>query len=157
MRAAPAMFLVSILSAGAFAQAQGVQTFRFEKKEGSHTARLVVRTRPFARAKHQSTRVVRGQTMVDGRPAIGTDGNIPGTEIESMKLHLDGKEIALPRRLYVDCFDPKFGAEYVTVKFGRGFQSVIVSMSGSDGAGGYLATWTLRKDGQHRRTIVPGG
>jgi hypothetical protein len=156
------MFLVLILvlilsAAGVVAQPQGVRTFQFEKKEGARTARLVVRTRLFARAKHPGTRVVRGQTMVDGRPAIGTDGNIPGTEIESMVLYLDGKGIPISRRLYADCFDPKFGADYVNMKFERGFPGVIVSMSGSDGAGGYLAIWRLRKDGRHRRTIVPGG
>ena len=161
MRATSAMFLVLIISAGVFAQSfalpKGIRTFQFEKKEGSHTARLVFRTRLFARAKHGSTRVVRGQTMVDGRPAIGTDGNIPGAEIDSMKFYLDGKQITIPRRLYADCFDPKFGDGYVTLKFGQGFQSVIVSMSGSDGAGGYQAIWRLRKDGRHRRTIIPGG
>lgn len=157
MRATSAMFLVLIISAGVFAQSKGIRTFQFEKKEGSHTARLVFRTRLFARAKHGSTRVVRGQTMVDGRPAIGTDGNIPGVEIDSMKFYLDGKEITIPRRLYADCFDPNFGDDYVTLKFGQGFQSVIVSMSGSDGAGGYQAIWRLRKDGRHRRTIIPGG
>jgi len=74
-----------------------------------------------------------------------------------MKFYLDGKQITIPRRLYADCFDPKFGDGYVTLKFGQGFQSVIVSMSGSDGAGGYQAIWRLRKDGRHRRTIIPGG
>jgi len=96
---------------------------------------------------------VRGQTMVDGRPAIGTDGNIPGVEIDSMRFYLDGKEIRIPSRLYADCFEPNFGNDYVTLKFGRDLQSVIISMSGSDGAGGYQVVWRLRKNGQHRRSI----
>ena len=95
--------------------------------------------------------------MVDGRPAIGTDGNIPGVEIESMRFYLDGREIKIPRRLYADCFDPKFGSDYVTLEFGRDFRGVVVRMSGSDGAGGYQAIWRLRKDGRHGRSIVPGG
>ena len=157
MRATSSMFLILIISAGVFAQSNGIKTFQFEKKEGSHTARVVFRTRLFTRAKHRSAGVVRGQTMVDGRPAIGTDGNIPGAEIDSMRFYLDGKEIIIPRRLYADCFEPNFGDDYVSLKFGRGFQSVIVSMSGSDGAGGYQAIWTLRKDGRHRRSIITGG
>jgi len=153
MRLTSAMLLVLVISAGVFAQSTGTRTFQFEKKEGSHTARVVFRTKVFARAGHRSTKVVRGQTMVDGRPAIGTDGNIPGVEIDSMKFYLDGKEIRIPSRLYADCFEPNFGNDYVTLKFGRDLQSVTISMSGSDGAGGYQVVWRLRKNGQHRRSI----
>ena len=157
MRAMSAVFLVLIMSAAVSAQSERPETFQFQTKEGSHTARVVFRTRLFARARHWSTRVVRGQTMVDGRPAIGTDGNIPGVEIESMRFYFDGKEVRIPRRLYADCFDPNFGNDYVTLKFGRDLRGVIITMSGSDGAGGYQAIWRLRKDGQHGRSIIPGG
>jgi hypothetical protein len=157
MRAMSAVFLVMIMSAAVSAQSERLGTFQFEKKEGSHTARVVFRTRLFARARHRSTRVVRGQTMVDGRPAIGTDGNIPGLEIDSMRFYFDGKEIRIPRRLYADCFDPNFGNDYVTLEFGRDLRGVTVTMTGSDGAGGYQAIWRLRKDGRHGRSIIPGG
>ena len=156
MRTMSAMFLLLLISAGVSAQSKRIGTFQFEKKEGSHVARVVFRTRTFTSAGHRSTRVVEGQTMVDGRPAIGTDGNIPAVEIDSMRFYLDGKEIKIPRRLYADCFDPNFGNDYVTLDFGREFRGVIITVSGSDGAGGYQAVWTLRKDGQHRRTITPG-
>lgn len=153
MRLALAMLLVLIISAGAFAQPTETKTYKFETKEGSHTARVVFRTKVFARAGHRSTKVVRGQTMVDGRPAIGTDGNIPGVEIDSLRFYLDEKEIRIPSRLYADCFEPNFGNDYVTLNFGRDFQSVIIRVSGSDGAGGYQVIWRLRKNGQHRRSI----
>ena len=157
MRATSATFLVLLISAGVSAQSKGTETFRFEKKAGPHVARVVVRTKRFTRAGHRSTRVVRGQTMIDGRPAIGTDGNIPGVEIASMRFYFDGKEIKVPRRLYADCFDPHFGDEYVTLEFEREFRGVVITMSGSDGAGGYQAIWRLSEDGRHRRSIVPGG
>jgi hypothetical protein len=156
MRALSALFLVLLISAGVSAQSNRIGTFQFEKKAGSHVARVVFRTRSFTRAGHRSTRVVRGQTMIDGRPAIGTDGNIPGVEIASMRFYLDGKEIKIPRRLYADCFEPNLGNDYVTLELGREFRSVVVTMAGSDGAGGYQAIWRLRKDGQHRRSIIPG-
>lgn len=156
MRATCTMFLVLIMSAGVCAQSKRIGTFQFEKKEGTHMARVVFRTRVFARARHRSAGVVRGQTMIDGRPAIGTDGNMPSVEIYSMRFYLDGREIKIPASLYADCFDPNFGADYVTLKYERDFQSVAISMSGSDGAGGYQVNWRLRKNGQHRRSIVSG-
>jgi hypothetical protein len=145
------------MSACAFAQPGRITTYQFEKKEGGHTARVVFRTRVFARARHRSAAVVRGQTKVDGRPAIGTDGNMPAVEIASMRFYLDAKEIKVPGRLYADCFDPKFGDDYVTLEFGRGSRDVIISMSGSDGAGGYQVIWRLRKNGRHTRSINLGG
>ena len=153
MRAISAMFLVLIMSAGVFAQSQRVGTFQFEKKQGTHKARVVFRTRMLDRAAHRVTGIGQGQTMVDGRPAIGTDGNIPTVEIVSMRFYLDGKEIKIPERLYADCFDPNFSKDNVTLKFGSAFRSVIVSMFGSDGAGGYEVTWTLVKNGRHSRSI----
>jgi hypothetical protein len=151
------MFLFLLISsAGVSARSKKIETFQFEKQAGSHVARVVFRTRKFTRARHRSTVVVRGQTMVDGRPAIGTDGNIPGVEIVSMRFYLDGKEIKIPRRLYADCFDPHFGNDYVNLEFERGFGSVTIKMSGSDGAGSYQAVWRLRKGGRHRRSIIPG-
>ena len=157
MRATSAMFLVLIISAGVSAQSERIGIFQFEKTAGPHVARVVFRTRRFARARHRSTRVVRGQTMVDGHPAIGTDGNIPGVEIDSMRFYLDGKEIKIPKRLYADCFDPNFGDDYVTLEFEGELRSVVITISGSDGAGSYQAIWRLKKDGQHHRSIVPGG
>lgn len=154
MKVVSAAFLILVMSAGIFPQSKRVETFQFEKQGGSHTARVVFRTKVFARAGHRSAKVVRGQTMIDGRPAIGTDGNMPGVEIVSMRFYLDGKEIKIPRRLYADCFEPHFGDDYVTIEFGRDFRSVTVSMSGSDGAGGYQVIWTLRKNGQHTRSII---
>jgi hypothetical protein len=157
MRATCATLLVLLIPAGVFAQPGRIRTYQFEKKEGDHVARVVFRTRKFTRAGHRSTRVVRGRTMVDGRPAIGTDGNMPGVEIASMRFYLDGKEIKVPGRLYADCFDPKFGDDYVTLEFGRDSREVIISMSGSDGAGGYQVIWRLRKNGRHSRSINQGG
>jgi hypothetical protein len=153
MRAMAAMLLVLILPTGVFAQSKRVGTFQFEKKQGAHKALVIFRTRALPDAGRRVTQVEQGQTMVDGRPAIGTDGNIPGVEIVSMRFYLDGKEIKIPRRLYADCFDPNFGKEDVTLRFGPAFRSVIVSMLGSDGGGAYEVTWTLVKDGQHRRSI----
>src|SRR6266480_6988779 len=58
-------------------QADKTGNFRFEKSQGAHTAVVIFHTRAFQRSKHRVTRDSRQQTRVDGRPAIGTDGNIP--------------------------------------------------------------------------------
>jgi hypothetical protein len=108
MRPTFTMLLGLIISTGVFAQAKGTRTFQFEKKEGSHSARVVFRTRIFARAGHRSARVVQGQTMVDGRPAIGTDGNIPVVEIDSMRFYLDGERDQNPVKVVCGLFRAAF-------------------------------------------------
>jgi hypothetical protein len=94
--------------------------------------------------------------MVNGKLALGTDGNIPNIEIDSVKLSFDGKEIIIPKNLYANCFEPNLDERDLSLRFSRDFQSLIVTMSGSDGAGGYEVVWRFRKDGRHSRSITRG-
>jgi hypothetical protein len=60
------------------------------------------------------------------------------------------------KRLYADCYEPNLNESDLEIKFERGFQGVMISMVGSDGAGGYEVTWRLRKNGNHTRSISKG-
>jgi hypothetical protein len=120
------------------------------KTKGSHTAKVVFKTKPFVRAKHKVEISKRG-TVIDGQVALGTDDTVPRTEIGSVKLFFDGKEVIVPRRLYTDCYEPNFGSDYFRVKFGDHGESLLVFMAGSDAAGGYQVYWVFRKDGKHSR------
>ena len=96
------------------------------------------------------------QKLIDGRFAHGTDGNIPNIEIALIKLSLDGRDIPIPGNLYSDCFEPNLNASDLVIRFGRKFQSVIIRMSGSDGAGSYEVVWRFRKNGSHSRSFRQG-
>ncbi len=133
-------------------------TFRFEDRREGHVSRLVFRTGAFVPSRHRITRGKRldlSVTEVDGRMALGTDGNTPRTEIRSVEFYFDGRRVAVPRRLYSDCFEPSFGADYFAVKNGDDGASVLVFMAGGDAAGGYQVVWVLRKDGRHSRFSTP--
>jgi hypothetical protein len=153
MRIASVMLGVLIISASALAQANKTGTFKFEKKAGSHLVRVVFHTRTFERSRHKITGDATHQTSIDGRPAIGTDGNFPKVEIDSMRVYFDGQEIKIPSRLYADCFEPHLDKDDVKLKVGSDFQSVTIEMLGSDGAGGYEMTWRLKKNGRHSRSV----
>jgi hypothetical protein len=88
--------------------------------------------------------------IIDGRVAYGAEV-IPQAEIKSIRFYLDGKTIKVPKRLYSDCYDPNLRDNPLTLRFSDDFQSVFVSMWGSDGAGGYNVIWVLRKNGRHSR------
>ena len=153
MRITFVMLGMLITSTSAVAQADKTGTFKFEQKAGSHLVRVVFHTRTFERSRHKITGDETHQTSIDGRPAIGTDGNFPKVEIDSMRLYFDGQEVKVPSRLYADCFEPHFDKGDVKLKVGGNFQSVTVEMSGSDGAGGYEMTWRLKKNGRHSRSV----
>ena len=123
--------------------------------QGTHKALVIFHTRAFEPTKHK-VKARNYQTIVDGRFAHGTDGNVPNIEIESIKLLLDGTDVTIPRKHYSDCFEPSLDGSYLAIRFGRDFRSVIVTMSGSDGAGSYEVVWRFRKNGYHSRSFSQG-
>jgi hypothetical protein len=155
-----AVVLILACAACAYAQrapAGKVGAFRFEDKREGHASRLVFRTGAFEPSKHRITHGPEDvrRLEVDGRLALGVDETTPRVEIKSVQFYFDGRRVAVPRRLYSDCFDPNFGAEYFAVKNGDDGASMLVFMAGSDAAGGYEVVWVLRKDGRHSRFTTP--
>jgi hypothetical protein len=132
------------------AQSKRIGIFRFEKKKGSHEVKVIVRTRPFDSSKHKVAYVEKMGNTVDGRRAYGAE-TVPEAEIDAIEFLFDGKKIRIPKSLYADCYDPDLHDNPLTIRFSRDFQSASVSMSGSDGAGGYRVVWILRKTGHHSR------
>ena len=119
-----------------------------------------MKTKIFDASKRRLRVVGEGEllvTKVDGRVAYGTDGGVPASEIESLRLFINGREVPSPRRLYSDCFNPSYGDGALAVKFGDDPQTVFVFMHGSDGAGVYDVVWVLRRDGRHSRFANAGG
>ena len=156
-----ATLLILACAACAYAQrapAGKLGTFRFEDRREGHTSRLVFRTGAFEPSKHRITFGKPSDPLylkVDGRGAFGVDGNTPRTEIKSFEFYFDGRRVAVPRRLYSDCFNPSFGKDYFAVKNGDDGASLLVFMAGSDAAGSYQVLWVLRKDGRHSRFTNP--
>jgi hypothetical protein len=151
-----AVILTLIGFATSLAQSNGIGAFKFEKRQGSHKALVIFHTRAFEPSKHRVTKARNYQTLIDGRWAHGTDGNVPKIEIALVKLSLDGKDVSIPGRIYADCFEPDLNASDLVLRFGRNFRSVIITMSGSDGAGSYEVIWRLRKNGNHSRSFSQG-
>jgi len=168
MRKLLSLSLFLVFSANVWAQSKDTGTFQFVERMGHHTAKLIVKSRVFARSRHNITfadeqylrrnQVSLAQgvslvTKVDGREPLGVDGTVPRIEIESMVVFFDGRKIAIPQRFYSDCYNPNLGKNYFATKLNGEGDSLLVFMAGSDGAGGYEVMWVLRKDGHHSRFI----
>ena len=139
-------------------------TAEFTGSKGAHVAKLILTSKHFVPSAH---RIVRTKDcfMIDGRRPIGTDCGVPGFEIASMRLFIDGKKVVIPKRLYSDCYNPPFFKDYkergtmknyLAIKFSDDLKSVFVFLTGGDGAGVYDAIWIFRKDGRHSRFTNSG-
>ncbi|HYX72205.1 MAG TPA: hypothetical protein VE732_05500 [Nitrososphaera sp.] len=150
--------ILLLIQASVYAQSKKISTFQFTEKRGNHTALLVFRTGAFERSKHKITY---GKQLdltvleVDGRMALGVDGNIPRVEIQSLDFYFDGKKIVVPKRLYSDLYEPNLEKGNFAIKLGDDGNSLLAFMAGSDAAGGYQVIWVLRKDGRHSRFSTP--
>jgi hypothetical protein len=139
-------------------------TAEFTVRNGAHKAKVIFTSKIFVPSAHKIVRT-KDCLTIDGKKPIGTDCTVPSAEIASMRLFIDGKEIVIPKRLYSDCYQPPRFGEYqeglrnnnVAIKFSDDLQAVFVFMAASDGAGGYDAIWTFRRDGRHSRFTNSGG
>ncbi|WNJ17136.1 hypothetical protein [Pontibacter sp. G13] len=85
---------------------------------------------------------------IDGRPVWGTDGNFPKTQVDDIKVRLNGKEIVIHEVFYSDIFE--CGSKLSIYKNG---DTYFVHQSNSDGAGGYEIVWVLDKNGLKQRLV----
>ena len=132
------------------AQSKRIGTFRFHTQKAGHTASVIFGVKPFASGKPVYDPNV--GVLVNGRKAHGAE-TTPEAEITSMIVSFDGRHIRIAPRLYSDCFDPNLRDNPLTIRIARNFNSIRISMGGSDGAGGYEVTWVVRKNGRTTRSF----
>src|SRR5262245_1301974 len=126
-----ALIILSIITTGALAQGGNTGTFRFEERNGTYIAKIVITAKTFLPSQHSLTfadkdYLRRNQislangvsllTKIDGRAPLGTDGTIPRREIASMTVFFNGARLLVPRSLYADCYDPHFEKETFAAK-----------------------------------------
>lgn len=152
-----------ILGCTVFSLAQQKKdTFESIKRNSSNSVKLVFKTKPFSRGKRK-IEVIDKNTMIDGRFALGTYGNTPSIEIESIGLFWNDVEIPVPKKFYADCFEPDFEggnfrlkfSDENRIKFSDDGESLMAFMAGGNAAGGYMIYWIFRKDGNHSRFSKP--
>jgi hypothetical protein len=118
-----------------------------------------IRTQPFKRTTHRLTLDESGGVRkVDGRRALGTDAGPPEylkSEITSIAVVWNGTRRPIDRRFFADCFNTSAIPARVLVS--DDFQSVMITLSGGDGAGHYEVTWTASSDGLVRRFLAQAG
>ena len=87
-------------------------------------------------------------TAIDGRTAWGTDGNFPKTQVDDIRVKIDGQEIEINKVFYSDIYE--CDNEISIYKNG---DTYFVNQWNSDGAGAYEIVWVLDKNGLKQRLV----
>ncbi|WP_125077687.1 hypothetical protein [Rufibacter latericius] len=85
---------------------------------------------------------------IDGRPAWGTDGNFPKTQVTGVHVILEGERIQISKAFYGDIYECT--NTFSVYKNGNAY---FVYQWNSDGAGGYQIVWVFTKEGLKQRLV----
>lgn len=85
---------------------------------------------------------------IDGRPVWGTDGNFPKTQVNNIKVIIDGQEIKIHEVFYSDIYECDNG-----ISIYKNGDTYIAHQWNSDGAGAYEIVWVLDKNGLKQRLV----
>lgn len=87
-------------------------------------------------------------TAIDGRPVWGTDGNFPKTQVNDIKVIIDGQKIEIHEVFYSDIYECDNG-----ISIYKNGDTYFAHHWNSDGAGAYEIVWVLNKNGLKQRLV----
>jgi hypothetical protein len=135
----------------------------FKGSNQQHTANLVITTRAFNPVRHRidwrtrdtksdgSSRPGPSVTAIDGRRPLGTNGELPRTEIESITVFFDGVKLLVPKQVFSDFYNPNFSKDSWGTKLSDNGEGLLIFMAGGKGTSLYQVIWILKKNRQHVR------
>jgi hypothetical protein len=132
--------------------------FSQKVSRGKETIRVDVGRRPFHASEHQLKMVGGGVEKVDGHSPLGTDASPPQdfkTEVSELRVSWDGVTVALRRELFQNCFNANLAS--IKVAPSEDFGSVMIVLSGGDGAGAYDAYVVVSRNGFATRFLADEG
>ncbi|MEN2414942.1 hypothetical protein [Flavobacterium mesophilum] len=91
---------------------------------------------------------------INGRQFWGTDGDIPKTTYKSITIIIGKNTIEIPSRDLEDLFEPTlFNTK---INYDKKSDTIYITSSNSDGAGGYEIVWIIEKGRYKERKIAYG-
>lgn len=88
---------------------------------------------------------------INDRKFWGTDGDIPRTEYKSIKISLEKQNVEIPEAAFDDLYEPPLG--YTRANYDRVNDILYLHSMNSDGAGGYIVVWVIKK-GEYKKRYV---
>ena len=114
-----------------------------EKKNAIHFSgkniKVTLTSQKFDKSKHSFVYYKESHhsiEKIDGKPFWGTDGEMPREEYKNIQIHINGKQVSLPKSAYDDLYEPTFYTEH---------DSYYIVATNSDAAGAYMVCWQIEK------------
>ena len=92
--------------------------------------------------------------LIDNKQYWGTDGEMPKTEYESIKLVVGGKGIVLPKSAFANLYEPNLSM--TQVHYDKTNSILYILSENSDAAGSYEVIWKVEKGIYKERFIAYG-
>ncbi|WP_298115139.1 SH3 domain-containing protein [Flavobacterium sp.] len=93
-------------------------------------------------------------TLIDKKQYYGTDGEVPKTQYEEIKMKIKDKVIILPKSATENLYEPSINK--ITVHYDEINKTIYIDSINSDGAGGYVVVWKIKKEKFEDRYIFYG-
>lgn len=127
------------------------------------SVQVLIKTSRFVPKQHHIKYIDRYAAKIDGHPIWGTDGELPKTSIQSIRLIIAKDTLSLPSSSFADLYEPDLGWVTKETKSGgiRVFytprrERIYIYMANSDGAGFYEVTFVISNKKYLRRIIDYG-
>lgn len=91
---------------------------------------------------------------INGKRFWGTDGEVPKTTYKTITVSIGNKIIELPKNAFEDLFEPSLFN--TRINYNANTNTLYISSSNSDGAGGYEIVWVIEKGQYKERKIAFG-
>jgi len=113
----------------------------------NNSTRIKISRANFQKEKHKIQAQEMAAFKIDGRPFIGTDGEVPRVEIKAFTVEIAQKKVNIPKTIFSDLYQPNFsGSDAYSDAKGN----LYIIMYNSDAAGSYSVIFII--DAQHRVT-----
>lgn len=93
-------------------------------------------------------------TLIDGKPYWGTDGGVPSTQYQYIKIKAGLKQLVLPKTAFENLFEPNLHSTGANYEPSTG--TLYIHSLNSDGAGSYWVIWKIVKGVYMERYIAYG-
>jgi hypothetical protein len=145
------LIIVLFFSFAVFAQTNEILHAQINKEDNGHSFSLSISKKLFDAKDHDLSKIQ--FNTIDNDTAFGIDGSLPKYEISEITLNIDDKYILVPKDFYKKFYNPslEYDSNYKNIDafFNNDYQTIIIFMNASDGAGTYPLVLLLNKNGDH--------
>jgi hypothetical protein len=137
------------------------EVFQSELTVGREKVRITLKRGRFDPAGHRFQRGESGRVLVDGVRAVGTDSFSPQQHLSEFRVEWNGRKIPISPKMFEFVFQPSLEEKRgsfdsdgsVFVLGSEAGNSVLLLISGGDGAGSFNSWWIITKGGHVDRFV----